>query len=186
MSWQACQYARAVLEDDDQLPHGARLVLMLLAERANRDSGQTYTGGWLCRAARMHPSSVRRSLYELADAGLIALHNRPGKATTVRFPLAGAISTPRADERAVVEMHPAPERAAPRAVARATPRPTARRTEPVQVYEPAAPLCVAAGCPCEGSGWVRLDDGAGVGYVAPCSGRGRSADADRAPKAVGQ
>ena len=193
MSWQAAQYARSVLEQNAELRLGARLVLMLCAERANRDRGETYAGGWLADATAMHPSSVRRSLYELESAGVVALRSSPGKATVVRFPLAGAISTPRADGRGVVELDPAPRRAPPRAQARATPRPGARNTEllPSNYPDVISPdrefvaLCTADGCACEGTGWLFVDDDErGRGYVTPCASRS-TGSAGQALKASG-
>lgn len=187
MSWQATQYARDVLEHNTELKLGARLVLMLCAERANRDRAETYTGGWLVSATAMHPSSVRRSLYELEGTGLIALQARPGKSTVVRFPLAGVmLSTPRADERAVASADPALLRATPRADARDAPRSAARRTglQP-RSYPDDIPLCSTPSCPCDGTGWLFVDgEDRGRGYVTPCAGRS-AGYAGQAPKAAG-
>lgn len=178
MSIRASSYARELLEHNAELTRSARLVLMLCAERANTQTAQTYTGGWLERAAKLHRSSVRRALYELAAAGAVALDYRPGKATVIRFPIAAALSTPGAPARAVSDLDLARQRATPGAPARDTPRVHAPRTgsQPCN-YPVVVPMCIEPGCECGGDGWVHIDDG-GRGHVAPC--RGRSA-----PKAVG-
>ena len=119
MSWQACKYARYVLEDDTELTTGARMILMLCAERANRDTGATFGGGWLCRAANLHPANVRKYLHELHESGLIRVCGNRGKALEIRFPIVEALSTPRADTRGVWINDPARSRAQPRAIPRA-------------------------------------------------------------------
>lgn len=173
MSRQASAYAREICETTPALTIGARAVLMLAAERANAHTAITYTGGWLVRAAGMHRSSVRRCLYQLAELGVVALERRAGRASQIRFPLAGALSTPGAP-RAMSDVDDlARGRALPGASARATRRVDARRTSYNHVTT-AAQLdqwrCPCGGELCDGTGWHHVDDGA-RGYVVPCHGR---------------
>lgn len=106
MSWQASKYARTVCEDTPQLTRGARLVLMLCAERAGSQTGHTLGGNWLARAASLKPASVRRALHELAGHGIIAVDSSRSRALMVRFPTPATLSTTRHPDRAVAEPDP--------------------------------------------------------------------------------
>lgn len=172
MSIRASEYARATLETDPPIGTTPRLVLMLLAERANSRTGQTYTGGWLVNAAGVHPGNVRRALRELETHGLITVRHRPGKASVVGFPVVGMLSTPRAETRGVDESDPARTHHGPRAAARVTARGDARRTwsVPVMYPEPVS-ACVVDGCACDSSGWIHVPAEKGRGHVTPCPNR---------------
>lgn len=93
MSWQAVSYAVAVLEHDDQLTPVDRLVLVLLAEHANRDgSNARPSSTTLARRSGVLPSSVRRSCGRLVAAGHIAAEYRRGRPTVYRFPLSTPVA----------------------------------------------------------------------------------------------
>jgi len=93
----ASKYALTVLEADAELGQGARAVLLALSIRANVNTHDTFTGGWLCRAAGMNERNVRRNVHRLAELGLIAVNRRDGKSSVIRFPLGAALTiAPRA------------------------------------------------------------------------------------------
>ena len=164
MSYQATRYACDMLADTADLTTGDRLVLLILADYANHRTGDAYPSvGKVAGVAGMHPSSVRRCLDRLARSGLIAVVNRPGKASTYRFPLDPPLSTVRAPGRAVDNPDPAPVGAYPAPLGAHTPRPSARRTVREQVIEQrcASPACRR----CDGTGWIYTDDN----HVEPCT-----------------
>lgn len=93
MSWQAVSYAVTVLEHDDNLTLLDRLVLVLLAEHANRDgSNARPSSRTIATRAGTTDVSVRRSLARLVAAGIIAPDRRPGRPTCYRFPLSTPVS----------------------------------------------------------------------------------------------
>lgn len=91
MSIKASTYAVELLERDAELPQGARTVLLCLAARANATTHVTFTGGWLCKAARMTDRNVHRNVHRLVESGYIAVTVRKGLASVVRFPFAAAL-----------------------------------------------------------------------------------------------
>jgi hypothetical protein len=96
MSWQAVSYAVTVLEDAPTLTAIDRVVLLLLAEHANRDgSNARPSSTTLARRAGVLPSSVRRSCGRLVAAGIIAAESRRGRPTSYRFPLSTPVAAPR-------------------------------------------------------------------------------------------
>lgn len=167
MSIRASSYAREICETTPELKLGARCVLMLAAERANTQTAITYTGGWLVRATGLHRSSVRRCLYELTAAGVVALEWRAGKASLIRFPIAAPLSTPGAPARTVAGADLAHQRALPGAPARATWSVDARRTG----LQPSNYPDVTCACGQCDQGWRFVDVPGERGYVVPCDGR---------------
>lgn len=94
MSWSASSHTRARLELDTTLPGLARLVAMLLAERANA-AGITYNGPWLAAAAGgKHEASIRKAIHQCAATGLFEIVSRPPRAIAVRFPANAVSPTP--------------------------------------------------------------------------------------------
>lgn len=93
MSITAAKYALDVLEADHDLPQGARAILLALSIRANVHTHDTFTGGWLCRAAGMNDVNVRRNVARLVERGYVAAVHRPGLASVIRFPFASSIAT---------------------------------------------------------------------------------------------
>lgn len=108
MSWQAVAYAVSTLDGAD-LTVADRLVFVLIAEHANRSGEAWPSAARVARQAGLHPSSVRRCVDRLVDAGLIATEPRPGTSTRYRFPVTSPVelSTPRAPQRAVDDVDPA-------------------------------------------------------------------------------
>lgn len=155
MSWQAVSYAVDVLEHDHDLTTTDRLVLVLLAEHARRDgSNARPSSRTLARRAGVVPSSVRRSLGRLLEAGYIAADLAAGRPTIYRFPL----STPVAPARQVDYPHLS-RHGADLSRQRDTPVAPARH-EPVsnRSMNPRAHTADDA-CPwCDLTGWEYVDD----------------------------
>lgn len=115
MSIAAAKYALDLLEHDPDLPHGARAVLLALSIRANAHDHYTYTGGWLCRAAKLTDANMRRNVHRLVERGYISVTFRPGLASVVRFPLGATLAAvpaqigdpPGSRRDAQGQMHPA-------------------------------------------------------------------------------
>lgn len=171
MSWQASQYAREVLEEDTELRASTRLVFMLVAERIPRSEPfATWGGRWLARASRLAPSSVRRALYELDDAGYVSVVQHHGRALEVRFPNPEV----RAPVRALNDDHARTGARHPRNGARNP----AHRCAPYQSdtgldTARSSPLFANSDhpldCPrCDGTGYVQIDDRTST----PCPGAG--------------
>jgi len=155
MSWQAVSYAVDVLDQAPDLTPIDRVVLLLLAEHANRDGTNARpSSSTLARRAGVLPSSVRRAAGRLVAAGYIAAENRPGRPTAYRFPL----STPVAAVQQV-GITTCSSSATPLLHQRDTPVAPARH-EPVrnrsmnQRADIGGPVCIW----CDGTGWEYLDD----------------------------
>lgn len=96
MSVAASRYAIDTLRADRELrprEWGARAVLLAVAAAADRSTHETYTGGWLGDVVGMSPRNVARNLHRLTELGYIAVTERPGRASVVRFPLGAAITS---------------------------------------------------------------------------------------------
>jgi hypothetical protein len=115
VSWQASKYARAVLESSTtaELTTADRLVLMLLAERADRTSGTSWGGRWLQTAAGLTEGALRRCIHRLGAAGIVTVDSNPPRALAVRFPVAASLSTTRAPQPGSETRQPAPHSASP-------------------------------------------------------------------------
>lgn len=150
MSYQASTYARELCQREPRLGTTARLVLMLVAARANVQTHETYTGRWLVDAAGAHFVTVRRALAELVDVGAIAIEHRPGRSSVIRFPIAGRLSTPRALTRGVADYEH------PRAVT---------GTCEVVVTSARSTHEAGDGCSCDLTGWI-YDEATNT--VSPC------------------
>lgn len=96
MSHRASSYALEVLQEDRNLPPGARAVLFALAARANIRSSKTYTGGWLARTTGMDRANVSRHIARLEAAGYVSVQHRDGRSSIVGFPVLGFVA--QADE----------------------------------------------------------------------------------------
>jgi DNA-binding transcriptional ArsR family regulator len=170
MSWQAVSYAVAVLDDDTELPAGARCVLLVIAEKANRVHGTTWpTAETIGRTCGMSAAQVRRHVAALVARGYIDVERRPGTSNRYRFPLMGSVDeapevvhTPRVHAHTEV-VHTARTRAVVRAHTRGVPRAHARHTSQVPVQIPGC----AASCVCEGTGFVQVAERTS----APCPNR---------------
>jgi len=111
MSIAATDYALRVARD---VPHAAQPVLFALAARANSRTAVTFSGGWLCETLHLHEDRVRAHVQTLTRLGVIAVDQRPGKASVIRFPLAGFIHTPRESDRGHAQAPPADSQGPPR------------------------------------------------------------------------
>ena len=64
----------------------ARAVLLLLANKANQDTGKTYGGEWLTKRLGRHAGNIARAIVELETVGYIDVDHRRGRAPIVWFP----------------------------------------------------------------------------------------------------
>ena len=91
MSVAASRYALRTLAADPDLPGGARNLFQALAAAAGHKTAATYTGKWLRDVSGLGDDAVYRNLKILVERGYITVDRRPGIASRVRFPIAGAV-----------------------------------------------------------------------------------------------
>jgi hypothetical protein len=155
MSWQAVSYAVTVLEHADELTPIDRLVLVLLAEHANRDGANARPSSTtIARRAGVLPSSVRRSCGRLVAAGYIAADGRPGRPTSYRFPLSTPVAPVQQVSSSDLLHHgadPLHQRDRGVAVARHEPVMNRSMNQRAETGDMVCPWC-------DNTGWEYLDD----------------------------
>jgi len=160
VSIRAADYVLQWLEDDDELTTSARLVLMLLAARANSQTGVTYTGEWLQDVTGLGRSALWRAMGQIRDSGIVAVDDRHRSGSRVRFPVVSKLSTVVAPARRLSPNHPSVSVA----LARHGVAPGARVSGSISGIENARDTHDSA-CACDSTGWVYNDE---TRTVSPC------------------